>query len=169
MPNWDDPFVPSMEEIEVAKEEVYEAALVKQLLKYYNLLHLQRHLLSLSEELTFKGFMDQQGFPMWITPCHVKGVDSDTFLRLRGAPTKTPIYEAWAAAGEQVPEELSLTPRAIVFRWTGWTKFVALHNRQADRRSRGARLTLHIRDEVLHLESLEDLLVDLGGPTALES
>lgn len=167
MPNWNDPFIPSMEEIETGKAFVYEEALVKQLLKYYGKAAFQRQLLTGQEHLTFQAFVTQFGFPMWLASGPVKGLSAETFLELHHRPTKTGLYEAWQNAVEDMPADYAQNPKGFVFSWTGWGKFIVLHDCPSKRTSGKPQMRFWIAGESLYLEPLEDLLDDLGGPTAI--
>lgn len=167
MPSWNDSFVPSFDEIEAARGPAYEETLVKQLLKYYGKSQYQRELLAGQDFLTFHAFMSQFGFPMWLVAKPIKDLSAETFLALRHRPTKTKLYETWQAAKEEVPADFADGRLGLVFRWTGWARFVVLHDCISRRDQGGPQLTLWVGSETLRLETLTDLLDDLGGPQAI--
>lgn len=166
MPSWDDPFIPEYGEIVAAKEDTYENALVKELLKLTENVKLQRTLLKEGDNtLRFQDFARHVGFPMWLEHREVK-TDADSFLQLLGAPTKSPIYQTLLSVREEVPAEYAQRHAGLVFRWTGWGKFIVIHDRPSERLEGGGQFRFWIgRSRVqLVLERLEDLIVELGGP-----
>ena len=171
MPNWDDPFVPAYDEIIADKEETYENALVKQLLKLTGRLPEQRKLLGqTADQLQFYAFAQHIGFPMWLEHRQVKA-DADSFYQLFGAITKSAIYQTYLSVRENTPVEYADLHAGLVFRWTGWAKFIVFHDRPPLRSSGGgqARFWLGKGKQVFVLERLEDLILELGGPEAFSN
>ena len=163
-----DSMLPSYEEYETSRQGNYEDGVVKFILKKIGKNAYEQEIRDMGDGLLrFYNFVDCLGFPMWCTICKMRGLHKEMWGTdhlsdsLYHRATKLPIYRTWKAVKDEIPAGRDSGPHGLIFAWPGRAKFTVLHNRaMPPRHGRGEYICL--KDEVLWVQDLENLLKDFG-------
>jgi hypothetical protein len=141
-PKWTEPF--RMEEVETARQENYEASVVKYILRKCGW---QAKLPMLTQDAKHVGEKDitlaimQQNvdFPIRLGTKKLKRITADTLLNMHLAPTKSPIFEAFVELRNDYPEAAENDALGLVFAFPQWSSFMLFHVKRTLAYQRGSR------------------------------
>ena len=166
---------PSREEIDLEKQQRYEEAVVKRLLRSIGkwdlrskLWHQQKNQFEFGR-LAFCDFQEATGFPMWLGTRRMDLAGHSSLVNLFRNFDQTPIFAAYRELLRAIPKQAGGLPLGLVFP-APRIKYMVLHTRASNLRPDATRITVPLDDDsVLILEKLDDLLKALGPPESWQS
>ena len=161
---------PSREELDLEKQQRYEEAVVKRLLKRtgrwgmrFKLWNQQKNQVDFGR-LAFCDFQAETGFPMWLETRRMDLAGHSSLVNLLRNFDRTPIFDAFREIWHASPARVEGCPVGLVFP-APRIKYMVLHTWASDLRPGATRIAVPLDDDsVLALEELDDLLKALGPP-----
>jgi hypothetical protein len=161
-------FAPSQEEREQEKQERYEEAVIKRILKHigkwdlrYKLWYKQKDQSDFGR-LAFYDFQEATDFPMWLETRRMDMAKHLSLVNLLRDINQAPFLAAFREVFRVVPNRMAGCPVGLVFPVPG-IKYMVLHNWPSGPAEHGdTRIAIPLDGSVLTLEKLDDLLKAVG-------